>query len=414
MVYRDTSARPSISQGLGLVLCLALCVLGSIWAFKRGGHDFNVFFEAWRLVWNDKSHDIYRATPDRFLYAPGFAWIFSPLAALPVKVALGVWCFLKAALLFLTLRFLHQLFQGTASDSAIRAGVLWSIVFLARPVLIDFQYGQVNLPILFTCVWALATLLRDEKGNAIVLVSWTILAISAWTKLMPLPLLLLPWVSRGSEKLKYARIGSISGSILILVLPFVFEGVDGAHFYSQWRQALIDRGLPMESHNQSFAAVLHHYLSGQLTHIISQGSQWVPLGGKLLEPKTLQFLILSWSFAWLGVLVGWILGGPIHKKAQWSVLMIALLIIPSHLVWKPYFIFGIPLAAFVLMSFFAESRFQFNKVTFGLLVLIFSMINLSGFDFVGNYWAGRLEAASIFLIAHLMMYHWVLSRTHKL
>ena len=38
-----------------------------------GGHDFAVFYEAWNLVAHGRGTEIYTTSPDRFLYAPGFA-----------------------------------------------------------------------------------------------------------------------------------------------------------------------------------------------------------------------------------------------------------------------------------------------------------------------------------------------------
>ena len=88
---------------------------------EHGAPDFTVFYTAWHLVLEGRGAEIYRESPDRFLYAPGFAWLLSPLAWLPRSAALAIWCFAKAAVAGLTpevlsthytdgLRFFHDEF----------------------------------------------------------------------------------------------------------------------------------------------------------------------------------------------------------------------------------------------------------------------------------------------------------------
>src|SRR5688572_26271382 len=94
--------RIEIPPALAFLLLSAvgfLVALGTWWAFQRGGHDFNVFYHAWKLVLSGQGQIIYQESPDRFLYAPGFAWLFAPLAWLPRDLALALWCFGKAAVI---------------------------------------------------------------------------------------------------------------------------------------------------------------------------------------------------------------------------------------------------------------------------------------------------------------------------
>ena len=80
---------------------------------------------------------------------------------------------------------------------------------------------------------------------------------------------------------------------------------------------------------------------------------------------------------------------------------LAALILPSHLVWKPYFVMALPLA----MIAAARAR-TFERAAF--LVVLFALINLTGFDFVGSAWGARFEAASLFLWAELALIGFVL------
>jgi hypothetical protein len=125
-----------------LALASLVTAVGTLWAFQKGASDFSVFLAAGKLVLTGQGMDIYARSPDRFLYAPGFAWLMAPLAFLPRELALALWCFAKAAVVGGVI----------ARGLRVRAGQIalaaWAVVLLARPVLIDFQYGQVNLFIL--------------------------------------------------------------------------------------------------------------------------------------------------------------------------------------------------------------------------------------------------------------------------
>src|SRR4051812_37737280 len=74
-------------------------VTGISRAFLKEGGDFSVFYKAWRLVVEGRGLEIYRESPDRFLYAPGFAWALSPLGYLDREFALVLWSAAKLGLL---------------------------------------------------------------------------------------------------------------------------------------------------------------------------------------------------------------------------------------------------------------------------------------------------------------------------
>src|SRR5262245_37321105 len=106
------TAKPSIFLKafyfLGLTTLGAVVAAGTIRAFQRGGNDFAVFYEAWRLVLSNRASEIYRVSPDRYLYGPAFAWLLAPLGLLPKAAALGIWCLGKAAVLFYLIRKLSE------------------------------------------------------------------------------------------------------------------------------------------------------------------------------------------------------------------------------------------------------------------------------------------------------------------
>jgi hypothetical protein len=372
-----------------------LVSIGTYWSFDRGGHDFAVFFEAWRLVSHGQGSEIYQNSPDRFLYAPGFAWILSPLGFLPKTFALVLWSLGKAAAIYWMVQALAsklvELGESEETAGAIAAG---GFILVARPLLIDLQYGQVNTFILAVCLWALLAFLSPKPSSKRIAVAWFFLGVVAVSKLFALPLLLLPFFRLRREGSNSAKLAGVSGVLFAGLIPAVTMGFSGTYsLMLAWREALIAKGLPFESHNQSFVAFLHHYFTVEPTHVISLGSTWVVLGDELLNLQRITELSFAWSFIFIGVLAAWILRPQKGESLRWAAIVIALLFVPSYLVWKPYFVLTYPLAVVLLWQYRSKKW---------LIGLGFIAMNLTGFDLIGGYWAARLEAASIFLIVHLV------------
>ncbi len=372
-------------------------MVGTAWAFQRGGQDFLVFYSAWRLVLDGKGSEIYIHSPDRFLYAPGFAWLLCPLALLPFKAALAVWCFAKAAALGVGIRsFLKLPDRHSYADYALG---WFALPLLMRPVLIDFQYGQVNIFILVICILAMTRHFKGKiKSLLIDFLLWFLLALAAVTKLFVTPLLLVPWIARAgvnSKKLKTEKTAVFLGLFSGLCSPVFTEGFLGmVDLMAGWRDAIIAKGLPLESHNQSFIAFLYHFFSGKPTQVLSEGGARLDLGYALLSLENITVLSIIWSAIFLVLICYWLFFASKKPLSRWIAVCVGLLIIPSHLVWKPYFVMGIPLAAVAIKNLYPR---------WYLIVALFIAINLTGFDFVGHGWAPKLEAASWSLWMHFIL-----------
>ena len=392
-----------LTSGVGLFAASLIIVVGTFWAFDRGAPDFNVFFAAWTKVLKGRGSEIYQLTsmPDRFLYAPGFAWLFSPLALLPRDIALAIWCLGKAAIV----GYVVQKFRTRDRMPMAAAGLAgWGVVLVARPLLIDFQYGQVNLLILVACAWALVGHYGEDRVGFRDFLRWMILGVAALGKVFPLPLLAVPWIARQgvvTARLRWERAGAIAGVAITLLLPMSTQGWRGGfELLGDWRQALVLRGLPLESHNQSFAAFLHHFFSGEPTRVMAYGVVPQPFGAPWLSVGGIGLLSFAWMAFAAGFLLSWLLSAD--RRAQfdergWIAVMLLALIMPSHLIWKPYFVMALPLA--ILLT---GQRGQGVARSFCFVVLFFAM-NLSGFDLVGPSWGDHFEAGSVMLWSALGM-----------
>jgi len=401
----------------GLAGVAAVAVVGTYWAFLRGGLDFAVFYQSWHLVVTGHGAEIYRDSPDRYLYAPGFAWLLAPLGFLPQKTALAIWCLAKAAAFGAIVNMLSSEMTARLKGSWLAAGLAaWGALIVAKPVLIDFQYGQVNLFIVAACVWALLGHFDSRKPSSIDALRWGVVAVAALAKIFPLAVLLVPWVVTTRiprERLKLERLGMILGLLLMMILPILAQGFSGTwELLLDWQQALQSRGLPLESHNQSFTALLHHYFSGQPTSVRAVGGP-VQLGTSWMSAETINLLSFAWTFGTMGLVLGWILGGVTYGPLPWLAVLIGLLIVPSHLIWKPYFVMSLPLAilaAFQAHRAWVKSGTRWRAI---VLALIGVGMNFTGFDFVGIGPGARFEAASFMLILHLALMGLVLTRTDK-
>jgi hypothetical protein len=161
--------------------------------------------------------------------------------------------------------------------------------------------------------------------------------------------------------------------------------------YQGWQQALLSKGFPTETHNQSFLAFLFHSFSGESFYSLMRGPTPYNYTWFKLPNQILYSLGMVWSLS-LGLLL--LLGTyfcGVKKDFRLGLILLAASVLPSHLIWKPYFVFAIPLASYV--AFICETR----KKGMSLFVLGAVLINLSSFDFIGREWASVLEAHALYL-----------------
>lgn len=371
-----------------LFLSVGLFFYGIIRSFKGGGEDFRVFHHAAELVAQGKGLEIYADSPDRYLYAPGFAWLLAPVGMLPFTLGLVLWSGLKTFAFISMVRSLSSRFSLLAA--------LLGTLFFVRPLLTELKYGQVNLLIVTAFVFAIDEFLKPSPQHRRLFFSWLIYAVAAVAKLFPAVLIWIPFLPMGDRRSKYlsARLGVCAGAVLLFFIPFLTEGLSGGmNLYFLWRDALLAKGFPTETHNQSFLAFLVHTFTDEGFFSLMRGPTKFDYSWFSVPKSVLYVLGMVWSVA---------VGGFIFLGSFWftrtrdvrlACVLIALTVLPSHLVWKPYFVFMIPLAIACFSHALAtQNRRALQVLGFGVL-----LVNLTSFDFVGRAMAARLEAHALLL-----------------
>jgi len=373
-----------------LVSLVSLVFVWAIWnGYTRGGQDFRVFRYAGTLALAGKWSVLYTEGPDRFLYAPGFAALMTPFAALPPNVALAAWLGLTVTAFALSMRALAR-----------RIGwipVLLAVLFSIRPLAIDLRYGQVNLLILASGVWAMIAWLERNSNRGAggrIFLAWFLFSIAAFTKIYPLALLLFPLFSISIP----ALFGASAGAVLLLVPPIFVGGI-----YPAWLDALSRKGLPTETHNQSLAAFFSRVFGGDSFHSLSLGGETLrfPFG-----PSSAAFGRTVWFLFSLTVVAALFrLARRNGKMGDRDPLLmgvaLAACFLPAHLIWKSYFVLGIPLLA--ALFFEAKNDEVFFRKLFYPVLSAGIFLAFTSIDFVGPRTSAWIEAVSPFFWIHLAL-----------
>jgi hypothetical protein len=404
--------RARLKPFLGAVLAVVL--FWSLWnGYSRGGQDFRVFHYAGRLVLEGRWDALYTEGPDRYLYAPGFAFLIAPLAAIPVGAALAIW-------LGLTLTAFGAAMRMLAKRTGV-VPVLFAILFAVRPLAIDLRYGQVNLMILSASVWALLTWFgrdQDRKTRRALGLSWLVFAMAAFAKIYPLALFLFPALAlfRGDgERRSRARIaflGAGIGAAVLLIPPLFMAGI-----YPHWFDALARKGLPTGPHNQSFLAALVRIFRGEPFYALGLGGVALRFPGTALSLSATRMIWLFFAATMTVALA--FLAGRKEPNADRTPLIaslgLALCFLPAHLIWKSYFVLGIPLWAALFHE--AEKDPSYRRRIIGPAIVLGGFLAFTSGDFIGARASAWIEATSPFLWVHLIaivMGFWRLSSRARL
>jgi hypothetical protein len=381
---------------------IVLFAIGLMKGFRSGGLDFRVFDHAARLALHGQVEGLYREGPDRFLYAPGFAYLLAPLAVFPFGWTHTIWLLLCSAGFFFAMRLLAKRIDREGGFGVLAVSV--ATVFLMRSIWIDLRYGQVNLLILAASVWAFVTATADDRDsfarpNAR-FASWFFFSLAAFAKLYPLALFLV-LVLRPRRNILPAIYGSFAGVLLLVLLPALFSDVSAAALYGEWWRALVERGFPLETHNQSMLAFLQRIFSGEIIRSHQTGGDPMLLGPRVFSDSAIRTVFGMFSLAVAFFFVRTARRAVTRESSLALGLCLALCFLPAHLVWKPYFLMGIPVAAAVFAWASTPAVNPIRRKAFGFFFVLFAIAHASSAELIGRPASAWYEAFSGFLWIHL-------------
>jgi alpha-1,2-mannosyltransferase len=379
-----------------------LFAVGLFKGFRSGGLDFRVFDHAARMALHGEAETLYREGPDRFLYAPGFAYLLAPLAVLHFKWTHTIWLLGCSASFFFAMRLLAKRIDREGGFGLLAVSV--ATVFLMRPIWIDLRYGQVNLLILAASVWAFTTATVDDRDPLARPVSrftsWFFFSLAAFAKLYPLALFLV-LVLRPRRSMFPALCGSVVGVALLALLPAIFSDVPPTVLYGEWWRALVARGFPLETHNQSMLAFLQRTFSGEIIRSHQTGGDPMLLGPRLLSDPAIRTVFGMFSLVVAFFFVRTARRAANRESSLALGLALALCFLPAHLVWKPYFLMGIPLAASVFAWASAVTADTSRRKALVIFFILFGVAHASSAEVIGRPASAWYEAFSGFLWLHL-------------
>ncbi len=252
-------------------LAIYLIALGVSATLRMQG-DFAVYYAAGKRVLHSAA--IYPpGEKDHFLYAPIFAIVLAPFAILPRHAAQGAFFLVNAwGLVALILGSGAMLFgRGrTLPATLIVVPVVLSSILINN----NFEHGQVNLPVLALCVWAIVYA-RESRSIASGAMLAAAILIKPFALLAGLYLLL-----RG----RFAAIGwTIVAAAVLLAAPILIFGphglVEQTEAYIQSVASMTDRYRTMLTNQSAVAGIARLELSaGGEAAAASSRPLWMGMG----------------------------------------------------------------------------------------------------------------------------------------
>lgn len=369
-----------------------LVFIGAFWMLftRKSAGDFQTYHYAAQRVLQGRGMEIFSEfiPPNRYVYIPGFAWLIAPIALLPMKTSFLFWTFFVALMLLKLCLLLKSALKTEHPSSACIAA--FGVILMVRPLLYVFLHGTVDALIAVICFWALWTLARSSATRASrfewdTFFVWVSFSIFSFTKIITLPLMTAPWLLYRRTPSKSARWGQAVGVCLILLIPLITLSHESAlQLLLEWKNSLSNRGIPIEASNQSFIAFLFHWFSGMKINSLALAAEPISYGIPIFSQKTIHVLGAVWSVFWIILILliqscGILLLSPL----AWSSLLTGCVIIPSHILWRPYLAFLLP-AIVVSLALAVEAWKKENKrMPMFLVLFLFLLINCTTFDFIG-------------------------------
>jgi hypothetical protein len=195
--------------------------------------DFEVNYQAAQRLWLGET--LYRASDGhyQFKYMPFSAFLYLPLALLPLSFAKGIWSGIvivcSGLIFFLSLKLLHL-----EKKKSLAIGLL-TFLILARYFLRELQLGQINALITFLLLLMIWQLVQDREVERQKLSSGIFWGLA--TALKPYAVIFLPYFVLRKKGL--ALVSGVAVLVLALLAPSLFYGLEGNfQVLKEWQSSL--------------------------------------------------------------------------------------------------------------------------------------------------------------------------------
>lgn len=364
-IFGKKLARPT-----AFALVAALLIGAVTWKKFVAGDapDLKVFHTAGKFALSEPGK-IYYESPDRFLYPPFAALLFAPLGALDWPNAQLLWYLLSLVAFFFLARPSWPQF--------------FAVLILWRYFAINQRYGQVNAFLLLAMYAVHNGARRNQAGAAGAWFAFTS-SLKVFPAVQGLDLLL----RRNWRALGYAALVALG----LALIPFFAWGPETAlAVYRDFPTALVNKGLPTHSHNQSFLGILlrcFHTFSFFIFPVTWAYWRIIELPLPLLQAVAFgagfALTLLAWKRAWARQ----------NALDTLSATCFSILFL-SHIVWKPYFIFLLP-----ALTQCCRAGDRKHYILLGAFMLCGPFLSA---ELYGKY-ASYAEAACVHLVAAIFLF----------
>ena len=262
-----------------------------------------------------------------WIYLPGYAWIFRPLAGLEFPVASRVWLTVNAILSLGSIALLWRARPRPGDKDLATWRIAWILFFglTFQPILDNMWHGNISALIFFVFCLSYWLLRRDHPWLAGLALGFIVLL-----KFYP-ALFLLYFAWRRNWSLIAGAVVSCVAMFAVSVATVGWAG-NLAYFQMVWAE-LRSGGIPAFN-NQS--------ISGFLLHAFTQGD--VNAWGEIGTPLSLTLLRLALAGA-LIVLIAWAMrrrpeatSDPLAAQDLDLALVIGVMLLASPITWYHYYV----------------------------------------------------------------------------
>ena len=334
-----------------------------------------------------------------WIYLPGYAWIFRPLAGLAFPVASRVWLAVNAILSLGSIALLWRARPRPDDKDLATWRIAWIVFFglTFQPILDNMWHGNISALIFFVFCLSYWLLRRDHPWLAGLALGFIVLL-----KFYP-ALFLLYFAWRRNWSLIAGAVVSCVAMIAVSVATVGWAG-NLAYFQMVWAE-LRSGGIPAFN-NQS--------ISGFLLHAFTQGD--VNAWGEIGTPLSLTLLRLALAGA-LIVLVAWAMrrrpeatSDPLAAEDLDLALVIGVMLLASPITWYHYYVWLLFPLLIVFDTLLMSPKVHTRQIV--LLAIGYGLVVVQGIVVIRPFaaqalqdvWLLRVLLSQAFFGAVLLMY----------